>query len=543
MKASLYLAFYLFVLVIINAQANEHSFNVTSHTCFFARPQFDVGTPEFLSFNKYQRWQNDQTDGGSSLQIVPFGGSSVKSAKLGGFFMPFGSNEAIVDGNINFTENALLPQHFNIFSVHYTPAAASATGITNLSQAFFGVIKTNPRQTVTGLGFVYDQQFYWHNDLFYFFSISSPLIRLKNNMHLEEVIANDGENIFYDVPPIVTEKTNLDSPMFSMSKALQQDNWLYGKIDNKSRKKTALAFIQTKCGASLRYRDDFILEPFIGFTIPTGNQPNAEYIFNPVIGNGGHFGLLWGTGFELFLWQNQPESMDLTFNADLVMQYLFRTKQYRSIDLKNKPWSRYIEIYKDYNQANMAFNTIDVLSKAFLSSPGINLLTQELYVKPGFNCALNISLAFNQTNECRGFNGEIGWNLYAKQTERVWLVHKFETQAAIKDYVGSGLTNAARNMSENQLLNEASRLNLGAAGFPADVLSVYDYSVIREKDLNLSSATHPSFLTHTIYGIIGYHYDEFPMPVLTGLGISYEFSRTNNALDRWLMWSKLGVSF
>ena len=76
------------------------------------------------------------------------------------------------------------------------------------------------------------------------------------------------------------------------------------------------------------------------------------------------------------------------------------------------------------------------------------------------------------------------------------------------------------------------------------LLGRYEDSLIKEEDLDLQSAATPCLLSHTIYGALGYRWDERKRPPFTSFGASYTFSSSNNAvIDRWTVWGKVGFSF
>ncbi|MEX0939795.1 MAG: hypothetical protein WDZ41_00370 [Candidatus Babeliales bacterium] len=541
-KKFLYLFLFPFFFLIIS---NDNC-DVTSHSYFWVRAPYQVGSPEFIAHSKYQHRQTRKSPHHFSIQATLFGGESIKPHKIGKFFMPFGSSQAAVNGNLSESDNALFPQNFNIPSVRFSPMVnAMLLSIDNLTEAYQSTIQVNPKQSIIGLGLSYEHLF-CICDREYWLNLSAPILHVRNTMGLQETQPTGG---LYDVPPITGEQTNLNNLQTTMMQALSQSGWQFGKIDDNTHYKTRLAFIQLYGGATFLEEHCYELKPYVGIIIPTGNTPKAEFVFEPIAGNGNHFGFLWGSATELFLWHNCDHSLEFSYGLDITMQYLLSKTQKRSLDLKNKPWSRYIELYANPAQSQQASN-LQVgglsLSAIFLNTPGINILTQDVVVKPGFNIALNTALMLTQYCGENGFNVEAGYNFYAKQAECLNLKRRFETEAAIKDHVGSGLTNPVRDITNNLLLNEASFANLVLNGNlnTTGILNSYDRAIIQETDLDLSSAAHPCILSHTVYGMIGYHWDESCYPVITSIGGSYEFpSKNNTALNRWLLWGKFGISF
>lgn len=74
-------------------------------------------------------------------------------------------------------------------------------------------------------------------------------------------------------------------------------------------------------------------------------------------------------------------------------------------------------------------------------------------------------------------------------------------------------------------------------------LPVFDKRKLKTSDLDLASAAHPCTLSHTFYGSIGYAFNKWCVPVNCSIGGSYEFADRNTALERWLVWGKIGFSY
>lgn len=409
----------------------SRSCDTTNKTYFSVRPQFQVGSPEYLSLSRKQRSKKN-CEWGRTFQATVFGGQSTNKKGLGTYFMPFGSPSVDIDGTISEGSTALLPQNFNIFSVKFSNHLASIDNFGNLAQTndpYKSTISLSPRQSVIGLGLSWEQCFAFKGHKL-FVALSGPVMNVENSMGLcEKVVSNNVK----EVAPL--EDTNLATPQTSMVAALNQDAWCFGKIACKDRNRTDLAFIQARVGYVVKCKKNCSIESFVGVTIPTARKPRAEYIFNPVVGNGGHVGLLWGSS----AWMKIGKWCDkyVVAACDVVSQYLFSNTQQRSFDLKYKPWSRYIELYKDKAQAVQAANLRMVNTEsqgAFLATPGINILTDCVQVKPGFNFTSNVALLLQPCQSVCGFNAEIGYNFYARQSECLKLKNKCDLTAAIKTY-------------------------------------------------------------------------------------------------------------
>lgn len=76
--------------------------------------------------------------------------------------------------------------------------------------------------------------------------------------------------------------------------------------------------------------------------IPTTHKPKTCFLFFPTIGNGHHWELGGGVSGHWVFWKNEGENQQAGMYADCMITHLFRNKQYRTFDLKNKPLSRYM---------------------------------------------------------------------------------------------------------------------------------------------------------------------------------------------------------
>jgi hypothetical protein len=139
------------------------------------------------------------------------------------------------------------------------------------------------------------------------------------------------------------------------------------------------------------------------------------------------------------------------------------------------------------------------------------------------------------TGSC--FNGEVGYNFWARQAECIKLDCAFPTGAAIKDEGGQGFTDPYQQINFRDTIQVVTPNNPPGGAAPN-----YTQSIITQDQLDLNSAAHPCALSHIVYGYLGYDFD-WCRPAFVGVGGSYEFGPDNNAMDRWMVWGKIGVSF
>jgi hypothetical protein len=510
----------------------------TSQTFFSIRPVFTINSPEYLAHNR-DFYKSVANGWGGTVQATVLGGKSTHNDAIGRFFLPFCSNVLRVNEQ-QLPGTDVLANHLNIYTKDGT---------------FQSVVEFKPQHSYLGLGINYQQRVYTRcNGNGVWFSISGPVVRVRNKIELEENIINNGGGSLNTPPvtPVVPAcpgtcpnpcndtDCSLDplqalEPVDSVVAAFRQPGWCFGRIDNacnNSHTITKIGDVTVRLGYETVNREDVHLDSFVGFIIPSGNTPNGVNVFEPVVGHNHHWGFVLGSTFGLEIWHNECGDMTLSGEFDFSISDFFEHTERRSFDLKYKPWSRYMQFYKNQEQAAYAESFVigDPAFALTLHTPGIDLLTQDLKIKPGYYRTFNAAFIIDTT--C--YELEVGYNFFARQAECVKLACAFPTGAALKAIsVGGGQT------APFGTINNDLSANCNATSF-AD----YDSNVITEADLDLESASHPATLTHTVYGSLAYQWNtSCNMPMFAAIGGSYEFPPDNVGLNRWMVWGKIGFAF
>jgi hypothetical protein len=510
----------------------------TSRSYLNFQPPFQTGSPEKIAGFRGLSHVKEEGKWGA-IQAVVFGGRTTKSKELARYFSPveiMADRTKIVFGaDVGVQEFDILADHFNVITVN-----SSSLPVPDASTQFLSEVTIKPQQTTIGAGFEWRYHF-WTNEEkghCWWFSIALPIVYVRNDMNFDEKIINPGGGV-------ATTGLPAGKVVFgSLKEAFEQEAWNFGKIKTEgSLHKTGVAELDIRLGYEWLQYDPCHLESFVGILIPTSNKPKAKYLFEPIVGNGGHFAIEWGATYSMNIWENIDREMLLTMEHSAVNKYLFQRSQIRSLDLVNKPWSRYIELYASQADAQAALDADDTLS----ATPGINILTQKVDVTPGYQFQLNSAFIF----DWRRFTLEGGFNFLARQSERVELSNAWVESAAIKSFGGSGFTNPVRDMTGSPYIELAVTIP-GAIGLTDQIIPVpvanYAQSLIKEADLDLVSASTPAVLAYTLYANLGYTFNFIcwrcqEWPLLIDVGASYTFSNQNNVVDKWLVWGKLGLAF
>ncbi len=520
-------------LLALTATSNISSWYqaVSSKTYYSNIQLWEIGKPTKEIFFNTERMQEREDGWCGGFEIAGYGGQSTNSSKLNSYFMPYGKCSLNVIEGIPLgtspwvnpadgtTNRDIEARNFNIETVN---GANGEDG-----QQYMGTITFNPKQTIAGVGFCFRQSFWKdHRGVPTIWGeISFPVQYVKNEMNLCENVTQTGGG--------ASDTVGLDNSLHvgTMQAAFAQTNWLYGKVDNSKDLSTwGVADVELRVGYNSINTDCCDLNAYLGVVIPSGtkiDQCNAAYMFNSVIGNNHHVGILYGThfGYELY---GKGDHM-LRMELDMSSKYLFSNHQWRSFDLVGQEWSRYLEVYTDVNQATAADSAVPPLTVNSGTS-GINVFTRRLRVSPRF--ATNINTALNYSY--RSVDFEFGYNLFTRQAEKVEFPRNccvdFPLTVAVKDINGTGGTNIARTIKND-------------FGGSVTTLANYAQNVIQLPELNLDSAAHPALITNTIYGGVDYNTECWTVPMFFGVAGMYEFCSMNSSIDRWNVLGKFGITY
>jgi len=200
-----------------------------------------------------------------------------------------------------------------------------------------------------------------------------------------------------------------------------RDELRYGKIDCCKLSKTRPADIHLTLGYNFLQDDEYHFGLMIRGAIPAGNKPKAIYLFEPMVGNGGHFELGAGITGHTQLWESDDESDSFALYFDAYVAHLFKRRQMRSFDLKNKPNSRYMLISELATPATFLY----------LGTDGADGIASAQYAKnlyPLINkstCCTDVSIpvqgeavlkcAYTHEN----FTFDFGYNFWARSGEKL----------------------------------------------------------------------------------------------------------------------------
>ncbi len=480
-----------------------------------------------------------------------------------------------------------------------------------LSPNFESTVKFTPRIS----NFLVDLNLYLGFDEWWeggFFRIHAPIVYTRWEMKMCEDVVKAG-TLRFDagyMDSVAIAHTSLPADFKTAMKGVTWGDMTealkYGKISDCKQTKTRLSDIEVALGWNFLQDEDYHLGLMLRASFPTGNKPCGTYLFEPIVGAGGHWMLGGGLTSHVQLWTSDDEESNFCMYLDANVGHYFKTKQTRSFDLKDRKNSRYILIQElGTPVANLyagdAHNTAVAPSAQYKEKlfPLINKTTCCTDVSIAVQGDLAIKFAYNNG----GFSFDIGYNLWGRSGEKFnedcckdcCLESKKYALKGDAYVIGWGANNATtvgiRNLAiplsateKNATINAGTNTVTGTAYALTDrynpridnvklafgTTTNADDSIQYRTGVNHAGGTQqhtsyqpvflscddlnmcktPSALSHKIFAHFSYAWDDKEddewIPFL-GVGGEVEFSgkscETYSAVSQWGVWLKGGLAF
>lgn len=268
-------------------------------------------------------------------------------------------------------------------------------------------------------------------------------------------------------------------------------------------------------------------EGFLGVIIPTSNKLsnlNSSYeknIFEPIAGYSSSLGFQYGTIVNVFVYKNEERDFKLILGANLI--YMLPHEEYRTFDLVNRPWSRYLPAYVNFKNSKQQI------------TPLANLLTLRSRITPNFTIVSTTEVDYTHDIYSLG----IGYTMYARQSESVTILDEIPNIVLVP-----GIKDLTTEPNKISIVRDISlRLNEEDVEILDDPKTDQSYylSIIRPADISKASATQPALLTGTLYGKVSILLEDLNLKI--GLGGSYRFTHNNAAIQYASVWGWLQFDF
>jgi hypothetical protein len=491
--------------------------NICAHTTFVPRTMAQNSVLE-LALHNYYQYHLPCCDGECppwvSLEVTaPYYFKSTKSDRLARYFLPK-CQECVTVGQNNTSD---------ISSLWLSIAAPIDT-------PFESTICIEPKRTVIGGAFKLFFDFGTYDSCYcgWWASIFVPIQQVRHDLNIVET-STGGTPI---VPPSFPDVIS----------ALNNPDWLYGKLSPNKLKRTGVDDICVKLGYDFVRNEDMHSGIYGLLFIPTGRGTKAEYLFEPLVGTK-HVGLGLGFNGDYELYDCDVTSLDLMIDARYA--YFLKHKERRSIDLFNGDWSRYMQVVEPTDTGTP------------LSA--INFLSPEVDVTPRSMFEVWAALSFNHCN----FHFEVGYDFWLRSKEKISLpdqdfgvgIYDIAFDPTFACPVTAHCARICQSVptladapvsdtefisikNSNALNDSFESCNTGCS------TGLNNADATRCSYFNLDSAAAPKALSSTIYGAISYDCClccEYP--VMIGVGGQYEFAHRTSALSQYGVWLKTAITF
>ncbi len=185
-----------------------------------------------------------------------------------------------------------------------------------------------------------------------YFKIHAPVVHTSWNIDVCEEIQNSGDN-GYDpgyFNATGVERKNLLSSFLSFVSGCKVPDiqgitfhpLTSAKIKPHHANLTKLSEIQAALGYNFLYSRCYHFGIDFRTSIPTGNRPEGEFLFEPIVGNCHHWEAGIGLTGHVVAWEDVCTEESFAIHSIINITHLFDARQRRIFDLKNKPLSRYM---------------------------------------------------------------------------------------------------------------------------------------------------------------------------------------------------------
>jgi len=479
----------------------------TGKTYLATRPQGINVAMEYTTWHEHAYKKHDSFIR-SHIQLVPFYQHSEQENDLGKYFSINCKNSFIVGKAADVTAGKADIE--NGFLIHDTEAKNSPAADPSALRTLAGTVTFNPTQEMYGM------RIDWFQDITHpfaklYFKASAPFVHVANSMGLE--VANSVKPtpayLQYSLQDFFNGKVNVPRVDANGNPIPGQVDDSQGPLTNAKigcrHTKSGVADIDLSVG--YKYLEEETKHVFfsLDFTIPTGNKVRGIYLFEPMVGNGHHFGLGASLDSGIELWKNDKANVRLL--AALRYKYLFENTENRTLGVKGVKLGHYF-LVGQIGKSNQTF------------IPAANVLTMPLSVKPGSLIDSMVAFAFNSNN----FTVDAGYNLFWKDQESVFLKRSSAKNFDAQNYA---------------IVNP----NLAASGPQSPDDDNHRLIDLNTTTIDVNAAKTPALLTHKIFAGVGYTsniYKKYPCGV--GIGGSYEFATSNADIENFAIWAKVMVS-
>lgn len=378
-----------------------------------------------------------------------------------------------------------------------------------------------------------------------YFEVHAPIVRTWYNIGINCNEKNNSKEInnFFDPCYMSQDGTpSIKSIIYALSGNAtwgdMQQAMNFGAFSCGKLEQTGLADLNLILGNNVFSREHGHLAGYLKTVIPTGNKTNAEFIFEPIIGNTKQWELGAGIDGHIALYKKNCHFLGLFFDA--YATYKFKKIEFRSYDLKDHATlSRYLLLKEFVKDKNGNYVYIDPDFPTLLRGRLINAIdftTYETIIGGGLRSETLVKLSYYYSK----FGIEFGYNGYINRGEKLKVIPDLYPADLNNTPIGIKGTEPVCNgiNLNNSTQNNATIYSPGTTNNPPVLIS--------HTDINKNSAKIEDQITHKFFATINYTNLDSDHEAQLTIGGEYEVdakSKFRNSLNQWGIWAKGTISF
>lgn len=485
----------------------------TNKTFLMPRP---TGVDLPMEYNTWEELVNRKSHNdkfGGHLQVVGFYYGSSNDGEIGKYFgvnnkSSFVMTEALNARNVNAST---VTTDLDLGYFLHDNAGLIYGDSTTDARTPEATISLDPEHDAYGARFDYYQNLdCLLKGLFLKFDL--PIVCVENDAKLRVSNAAVGEGAAVTDADLKTRLEQFFRGEYEHTTADNAQSKLTRALYKGSQSETGVADIDLAIGYKFLNKESYYASLALAITIPTGNDADGTYMFEPIVGNGQHFGLGGNLEGMVKVWGDCDQNIKMHLKVNY--RYLFESSEHRTLGIQNTTGTRNWGHFSLLGRDTATPGSIDINTSLV---PAANVTTLNVDVTPGSQLDGMLGFAYNNG----GFTFDLGYNLYVREAEDVDL----------KDTIATNYALAARNAQLDAAL-PANRLV--EAGTTAPLVN---------NTLVLAVAETPSQTSHSIYGGFGYIFKEWEYPLQLRLGGKYEWAGENSAIEKWTIHGGIGIGF
>lgn len=265
-----------------------------------------------------------------------------------------------------------------------------------------------------------------------YFRIHAPVVHTSWNLDVCEIVDNHGDNGYNPgyFNAIGVERDDLLPNFLSFVSGCQTPDingitfhpLTSAKIKPHHSEVTKLSEIQTALGYNFLYSRCYHLGVDIRMSIPTGNRPEGEFLFEPIVGNCHHWEAGIGLTGHVVAWEDVCTEESFAIHSVINITHLFNTRQRRIFDLKNKPLSRYMLAAKVNNDiVDNLRGSVDGIptSPSFQFGNEYTSVANLTTFEVNTNVHAQVDMIFMFTYAKERFSWNIGYGFWSQSCENI----------------------------------------------------------------------------------------------------------------------------